>query len=281
MLREQAKAKINLDLHVLGKRADGYHDLLSEVAFAELADVLEFSRADTITLHVDGEFADASGSLGDNLVLKAANALNAYAGTHHGASIRLTKNIPVGAGLGGGSADAAATLRGLNRLWKLNLPMAALEAIALPLGADVPMCLHSVNLTAEGVGERLTVHQGRAGPVSVWLVIVFPRVQLATVEVFRRYERDPLAPVPVGHVRPLFNDLEYTARKLCPAIGEVLAALGTVASSDEERHQPRMSGSGTSCFMMLRDESEARNVARTLQQQHHYWWIQATRMGSI
>lgn len=268
MLREQARAKVNLDLHILGRRADGYHNLLSYVVFPELADALSFAPASTLSLGVQGEFADLTGMAEDNLVLRAAKALNAHAGSDHGAAITLEKNIPVGAGLGGGSADAAATLRGLNRLWDLQLGMDALVRIGATLGADVPMCLYSSPLRAEGVGTDITLLEPSDN--RRWMVLVYPRVKLDTAAVFKAWQRDPNEEVPTGHVLPLKNDLQRAAIALCPPIQHMLEALQPYT---EGHVGPRMSGSGTCCFLMFDEHAAAQACAARMAEDYPQWWV--------
>lgn len=275
MLSELARAKVNLDLHVLGKRADGYHTLLSYVTFPELADELTFVAADTLKLTVTGEFAALSGTTENNLVLRAARALNAFVSGQHGAHMTLVKNIPVGAGLGGGSADAAATLRGLNRLWGLGLGMDELVRIGVTLGADVPMCLYSSPLRAEGIGEELTLLE--PAPHPRWFVLVYPQVKLDTASVFKVWQRDPNEEIPDGHVLPLKNDLQPAAIALCPAIQEVLDALKPYATGHVG---PRMSGSGTSCFQLFYDEAEAQACAAQMAQRYPQWWVKLTEIAA-
>lgn len=275
-LEERARAKINRDLRVVRKRADGYHELISEVCFAELGDALHFAPAETLTLTIDGEFAGDCGKEETNLVIKAARALQKHGGCNHGAAIHVTKNIPVGAGLGGGSADAAATLRGLNRLWNLQLPMETLQHVALSLGADVPMCLHSVPLRAAGIGEKITLHPPRVPAQMQWLLLVFPRVTLATAQVFQAY-LPTQAHGDTNSANGLHgNDLQTTAQRLCPAIEAVLTALRQFATNGAQ-HLPCMSGSGTACFLMVGDEARAHAAAAQLAQHHPNWWVRATR----
>lgn len=268
MHREQARAKVNLDLHILSKRPDGYHNLLTYVAFPELADELTFHDADTLELHVSGAFASLAGDNADNLVLRAARALQAHAGVSRGARIELVKHIPVGAGLGGGSADAAATLRGLNRLWGLQLGMDALQGIALTLGADVPMCLYSSPLRAEGIGEQLTLLA--PAPNLRWIVLVYPNVKLETAKVFAAWQRDLHEKAPDGHVLPLKNDLQPAAIALCPVIGAVLGALQAHTTGYAP---PRMSGSGTCCFHIFDEEEDAQRCASQLATDYPQWWV--------
>src|SRR5690242_2983601 len=178
---ETARAKVNLWLNVVGRRDDGYHLLHSLVAFADLGDTLEIAPAEDFSLVIDGLGAAALSADPDNLVLKAARLLAAETGVRAGAAFRLTKRIPMAAGLGGGSADAAAALRGLVRLWRLDLPSARLSDLAARLGADVPMCLHQLPCIASGVGEKLDPAPPLPG---CGLLLVNAGVPLSTPEVF-------------------------------------------------------------------------------------------------
>lgn len=275
MQRELARAKVNLDLHVLSKRPDGYHNLLSYVAFPELADELSFQDADSLMLQVTGEFASLAGDHNNNLVLRAARALQAHANVGYGARIELVKHIPVGAGLGGGSADAAATLRGLNRLWNLQLSMDALHSIGLALGADVPMCLYSSPVRAEGVGDALTLLEPASHPY--WFVLVYPHVKLETAKVFAAWKRNPEEEVPDGHALPLKNDLQPAAIALCPVIRDVLEALDAFSTGHE---RPRMTGSGSCCFHIFYDETQAQTCAARLAQDHPQWWVSLSKASA-
>ncbi len=176
-----APAKINLYLHITGKHADGYHLLDSLMVFTDIADAITAEKADAITLRVSGEFADNSGDISDNIVIKAARALADSAGVKAGASISLQKNIPVGAGLGGGSSDAAATLRLLNTLWGINYSDEKLAQIGLTLGADVPFCLYGRPAFVSGIGEVI----GAAPDLpQFWILLANPRKVLSTKDVF-------------------------------------------------------------------------------------------------
>lgn len=281
---EDAWAKINLTLQVTGRRDDGYHELNSLVAFAGVGDRLRFAPRgdDRITLNVEGPFAAAlsgeGGAAGDdNLVLRAGMALAAEAGIERGAAITLTKNLPVASGIGGGSADAAAALRGLSRLWDLSLPPAELEKLALTLGADVPVCLRGAPVVMSGIGEHLE-------PVPalppLWLVLVNPGVAVATAAVFAGREgafseaAEPLLP-PIGlaplmdwlAVRP--NDLQPPACRLAPAVVEVLAAFDDLDAC----LLARMSGSGATCFGIFESEEAANAAAESLTLRHSEWWV--------
>lgn len=180
----EARAKINWALEITGRRADGYHLLDGVMQPLALSDTLLIQEADTLSLTIEGA-ALSSGE--DNLVLRSARALQAYTNTHKGAKIHLVKRIPMGAGLGGGSADAAAVLKGLNAFWQLNLPMDALLSIGVKLGADIPFCLLDAPMRAQGIGEILTpVPCGRIFP----LVLIQPCEGLSTKEIFTAYHQE-------------------------------------------------------------------------------------------
>ncbi len=280
-LRLRARAKVNLYLHVTGKRADGYHELDSLMVFPDLGDALCLERAAELSLEVSGPFAAALEAEGPgNLVLRAAQALSALAGGGHGARIRLTKNLPIAAGIGGGSADAAAALRGLVRLWKLDLPEAKLRSLALELGADVPPCLESRPVFARGIGEILTL----APPLPpFWLVLVNPGVALPTAKVFQArcgafseaaaVWGDP--PRDLDDVLDLLhrscNDLERPAIALAPKVAEVLAALRSL----EGCRLARLSGSGATCFGVFAEADPANASAAMLASAHPDWWVAA------
>lgn len=273
----EAPAKVNLTLHVVGKRDDGYHLLDSLVAFAGVGDTLDFSPADTLSLDVTGPTAGQIPTEGENIVLKAARLLAAAAGVSKGAAITLTKRLPVAAGIGGGSADAAAALKGLMRLWNVSLPPEALRALALSIGADVPVCLAGTPMRMMGVGEVL--EPAPALP-SAWLLLVNPMVPLHTPPVFKARtgpfsEAAPLTTTP-GDAKALAealaarrNDLTPPAITIEPVVGEVLAAIAATPGC----LLPRMSGSGATCFGLYAEEAQARTAAARLAVAHPAWWI--------
>jgi 4-diphosphocytidyl-2-C-methyl-D-erythritol kinase len=280
--REVARAKINLALHVTGRRADGYHLLDSLVAFAADGDRLSFERADTDRFTIDGAFGQAlNPDDTSNLVLRARDglrqAINQTGGQSFPVSIHLTKALPIASGIGGGSADAAATLRGLSKLWNVSLPDAQLSELGVSLGADVPMCLLSRACVARGIGEELTPLSLPSLP----LVLVNPMVPVSTPEVFRRLEKRDNPPMQLPHVTDaadwpatiagLRNDLEPAARQIAPSIGEACALLSAAGAT-----VARMSGSGATCFGIFNTESEAMRAAESLVQQKPGWYVQAT-----
>ncbi len=253
-----APAKINLFLHVGDKRADGYHALESLAVFVDVGDELAIAPAEALSLQVDGPFADGLDGEDDNLVLKAARALNATA------RIVLTKNLPVASGVGGGSADAAAVLRGLGA------GRSDLHAIAATLGSDVPVCVDSRAAWMEGRGEILTP----ATVPEMHLVLVNPRLGVSTAAVFRALgARSGLGAARSTALEGTRNDLEAPARALQPAIGEVLDAM---AASPGAR-LARMSGSGATCFGLFDDAEAAARAGKLLSDAHPGWWVRAAR----
>lgn len=278
ILQAIAPAKLNLSLHVLGKRADGYHDLESIVAFAAYGDALSFAPAETLQLRVTGEFADEVGDTDSNLVIRAAQALRAYANETRGAAITLEKRIPVGAGLGGGSSDAATTLQMLRALWGLAVSDVALMDIAETLGADVPMCLHAKPLLAEGRGEIITPLP-YALP-TFYVVLVYPNQPLATKDVFGAYRAEAAPPVTswvtltTANVLPALqrakNTLQHAAVTQCAAVGEILL---TLQSAVQQPDLVRMSGSGSCCFALCDEESRALRLAEDIKKRYPQWWV--------
>lgn len=249
---EPAPAKLNLALHVRGKRPDGRHDIETLFAFCVDGDTLHGEVADGLSLAVEGPFAEALPKEADNLVLRAARALAGRAEVQDGAALTLVKRLPVASGIGGGSADAAAALRLLTRLWRIDPNHAA--AIAPELGADVPACLLSMTARGEGAGDRLElVRDERISGSPV--LLVNPGVALSTGEVFERW--DGVDRGPLGDWRDGRNDLEPAALALAPQIGDVLDWLGARSGAD----LVRMSGSGASCFALFASEAERDRAA--------------------
>lgn len=270
-ISEAAPAKVNLALHLRRRRADGYHDLESVFAFTAFADTLHGRASDHLSLSVEGEFAGPAGQGADNLVLRAAEALRAEAGVAAGAELQLEKRIPVAAGLGGGSADAAAALRLLNRLWHLDWPSARLERLAASLGADVPACVRSQTCLGTGRGEALADWpQSVAGTP---ILLVNPRVPVPTGPVFKAWDQidhggiDPSAPLTA-----LRNDMTAAAIGLAPVIADVLAAL----AAGQGVTLARMSGSGATCLALY--SSAAARDAAARQLAGRGWWLAGTEL---
>jgi 4-diphosphocytidyl-2-C-methyl-D-erythritol kinase len=272
-----AWAKVNLYLHVTGRRPDGYHEVDSLIVFAGIGDRIEISASDRLDLRVSGPLAAAVPQDEQNLGFRAAQALSEACGPAGGARIELEKHLPVAAGLGGGSADAAAVLAGLSEHWHSALPRPSRQEIALGLGADVPVCLYGRPAFVAGIGERLT----RAPPLPpAWLVLVNPGVALATAEVFaarrggfsgpgRWSETLPDLPALADRLAGLSNDLEGPARALAPEIDQALDLIGHVP----EVLLARMSGSGATCFGLFASRDGARNAAAAIGSERPDWWV--------
>jgi 4-diphosphocytidyl-2-C-methyl-D-erythritol kinase len=262
-LAEPAPAKINLALHVRGKLADGRHRVETIFAFCTDGDQLAASPADHLSLQAIGPFASDLDAPQDNLVLKAARTLRETAGVSDGAALILTKNLPVSSGVGGGSADAAATLRLLTRLW--NIDPAHSSAIAPGLGSDVLACLLSMTARGDGAGDELQLVD--AGISGVPILLVNPRAAVSTAEVFSRWPGEDKGPL--GDWRTGRNDLEPIATEMVPLIGAVLAWL----SVQHGVGATRMSGSGATCFALFESEA-ARDAAEMAVPRE--WWKLAT-----
>ncbi|MCG7362042.1 4-(cytidine 5'-diphospho)-2-C-methyl-D-erythritol kinase [Roseomonas sp. ACRSG] len=270
---EAAPAKVNLYLHVTGRRADGYHLLDSLVAFAGAGDRLRLEPAGALSLALEGGEGAALAAEPDNLVLRAARLLAEAAGILASGRLRLEKNLPVASGIGGGSADAAAALRLLDRAWGLGTAPEALAALAARLGADVPVCLECRATRMQGVGEILS-----AAPAmpECGILLANPRLPLPTPAVFRARRGDftPPAVLPSGwadaaamarSLAACRNDLEEAAISLCPPVAEVLAALAALPGC----LLARMSGSGATCFALFPDAGSAESAAAILPEA---WW---------
>ena len=275
VVQRVARAKVNLALHVTGRRADGYHLLDSLVAFADFGDVVSVEAAPSLSLAITGPMGAGLLAGPDNLVLKAAQAMNSPLG----ASITLNKRLPVASGIGGGSADAAATLQALSALWGCELPDAGK---VLALGADVPVCLAGQSCRMAGIGDEIS-------PVvlpAAHLVLVNLGVGLSTASVFGALTRrdtppmPPLEPMPdavaLAHYLHLCrNDLEAPALALVPQIAEVIAAL----CAQDGCLVARMSGSGATCFGLFATATKAERAATALRMRSPVWWVQAAAMA--
>ncbi|MGI9450042.1 MAG: 4-(cytidine 5'-diphospho)-2-C-methyl-D-erythritol kinase [Geminicoccaceae bacterium] len=277
-VRETAKAKVNLDLRVLRRREDGYHDLDSLVVFTDIGDQLAMTPADDLVLSIEGPFADALAYEPDNLILKATRRLASFLGRSPDVRIILEKRLPVASGLGGGSADAAATLRGLIRLWDLPLTIGDLTPLAQSLGADVPVCLGSRPARMTGMGEQLTPFDL---PEPLAMLLINPETPIETPSVFKMLghmsgERATLATSKSSFLEALkasANDLEAPAKCLAPVIGKVLAALADQPGC----HLTRLSGSCATCFGLFQDHRSLADAENRLRADHPDWWMAACR----
>ncbi|HEY1261284.1 MAG TPA: 4-(cytidine 5'-diphospho)-2-C-methyl-D-erythritol kinase [Stellaceae bacterium] len=275
-----APAKVNLYLHLTGRRPDGYHLIDSLVAFADIGDRVSARAADTLSLEVEGPEAMGLAEAGDgNLVLRAARLLAEHAGIETGAALHLAKNLPVAAGIGGGSSDAAATLRVLARLWRLEIGEGTLASLGLRLGADLPACLYGAAAWVGGIGDEIEPAP-ELPPAGI--LLANPRVPLPTVAVFAA-RRGPFgasgrfAPMPpdaAGLASTLAerrNDLTDAAIGLVPEIGAVLAELARLPGA----LITRMSGSGATCFALFAERAEAARGCAILAARRPLWWCAA------
>lgn len=285
MTREFAAAKLNLTLHVGPVRPDGYHPVDSLVVFADWGDRLSFEAADMLSLEISGEGAETLRAEDGNLVLKAAETLAIAAGIDApGARIRLDKAIPLGAGLGGGSADAAAALRGLNRLWGLDWPEDMLAGLGAEIGSDVPACVFSRPLRMRGRGERTEL-------LETWpalpALLVNPRESVSTGRIFALYDtvpraieasetasaetvKDALEAIAAGR-----NDLQPHAVTAAGVVGEVLKALEELPAA----RLVRMTGSGSTCFALFDSKDAADEAGYQIAAGHADWLIQPVMLG--
>jgi 4-diphosphocytidyl-2-C-methyl-D-erythritol kinase len=254
-----AHAKINLSLRIVGKREDGYHLLESLVVFAKYGDLVAAEQASELSIQIIGEFADALAHepLLKNLVWRAALALQAHLPFPKGAKITLTKNLPIGSGIGGGSADAAATLKALCALWKLEIPHKKLMEIGLQLGSDVPVCLYGNPALMSGIGEQIAP---ATAPSAQYIILINPNISLATAEVFSAY--NPSFPNDSG------NDLQPAAIDKLPIIGELLTAI----SKTQNCQLTQMSGSGATCFGLYENKNAAISAMMELKQNYPQMW---------
>lgn len=279
---EDAPAKINLALHVTGQRDDGYHLLDMLVTFTTHGDRLSFTAADADGFTLGGRFAaDLGGEPHSNLVLRARDLLRqaalAQGGHAPAVCIHLEKNLPVASGIGGGSADAAAALRGLQRFWNVRVPADQLARLALQLGADVPMCLESRPLIARGIGEKIE----HAALPRLYLVLANPLKAVSTPQIFRLLTEKNNRPLDLAAgdwmaaVSANRNDLEPPARCLTPEIAEISALLSEIGAG-----LVRMSGSGATCFGIFPSLAAAEAAAQQLHSQRPDWYFQATETVS-
>lgn len=267
-MEETGFAKINLALHVRGREPDGFHRIETIFAFCEDGDRLRVEPDDRIGLRVAGPFAAALGCGEDNLVLRAARALAEQCGVDRGAAITLEKNLPVAAGLGGGSADAGAALRLLPRFWGVTPGPEDLHAIAVGLGADVPACLASRTARGDGRGDRLASWE-EEDVSGTPVLLVNPNVPLSTGAVFRAW--DGVDRGPLTGLEGSRNDLEAPAIDLVPVVAEALAALA-------DAELARMSGSGATCYGLYGTAAARDSAAARIRASHPGWWTLATRL---
>ncbi len=277
---EIARAKINLALHVLGRRADGYHELDSIVAFASIGDELIITKSDVLTLTCEGMFASQVPSGAENIILKAWHHLDKIFAAKNLVlpivHVALTKNLPVASGIGGGSADAAAMLRGLLRLTNQTLSRTEIIALAKALGADVPVCFQEASCQMQGIGEiitPLTIEIPRA------IVLINPLAQCSTASVFTELAlksgQSHLAALDLHSPTDWRNDMTQAAITTQPMITQVIAALKT----EPAFLAARMSGSGATCFGLVSSMAQATAAAARLSVKNPGWWVRAAELG--
>jgi 4-diphosphocytidyl-2-C-methyl-D-erythritol kinase len=286
-----APAKINLFLHLTGRRDDGYHLIESLFVFTQHGDLLRFHEADQLIFDTVGPFsADLSAAnMDDNLVVRAAKAISAYANVECHARIVLEKNLPVASGIGGGSADAAAALVGLNQFWELGLREHDLHLIGQELGADVPACISSKPSFVTGIGECLS---SVTLPENAGIVIVNPLKPVSTAEIFNKFSDfrslNGLPPFerPISNMNKVIEDwdalnhlttnsLQGVAELLCPDIDEMVSFL----NHNSQAKIVRMSGSGASVFSLYHDKLAAQAAARHVQERAPDWWVMADEIA--
>ncbi|HVZ99054.1 MAG TPA: 4-(cytidine 5'-diphospho)-2-C-methyl-D-erythritol kinase [Caulobacterales bacterium] len=284
-VRVFAPAKINLTLEVGPPRADGRHPLQSAVAFADVGDWVEAAPAAELSLSMSGPFGDALAADADNLVLRAARALCDAVGSSLGARLRLEKHLPVASGIGGGSSDAAAALKALNQIWRLELSEPQLAAVARDLGADAPVCVRARAAWMTETGETFAP----MGAPPLHAVLANPLLPLPTADVYRQFDRLGVAPPltprraplwrdlgeAVAAVRAMGNHLEAPARALMPEIGDVMSSL----AADKRALHVAISGSGATVFALCADRSAADALAADIAESRADWWVRAARLG--
>ncbi|HFC05211.1 MAG TPA: 4-(cytidine 5'-diphospho)-2-C-methyl-D-erythritol kinase [Rhizobiales bacterium] len=285
---ETARAKINLSLHITGKRPDGYHLLDSLVVFADVSDTLEIGPAASTSLEISGPFGENLPVSNDNLVLQAFMALGKLTGDPlPPTSFALSKNLPVASGIGGGSADAGAALRGLISLWDLKVNDAELKEIALEIGADVPVCYAGKSCLMSGIGENLDeISHIPEMPA----VLVNPGIAVSTAEIFSTldvdsgsFAFDSLPELPTSKSLANWldwidftrNDLEEAAISAMPMIVDVIAELEKTRNCQVTR----MSGSGATCFGLYYTRADADEAAREIAANHPEWWVTSTTLA--
>ncbi|MDC0196661.1 4-(cytidine 5'-diphospho)-2-C-methyl-D-erythritol kinase [Gammaproteobacteria bacterium] len=279
-----APAKINLYLHITAKRNDGYHLIESLVVFADCGDKVSVAPSDKLKLTIEGPFSEDLTSNQDNLVIKAAVLLAKFAGIKPKANIVLTKELPVASGIGGGSADAAATLHALTELWGISISSKNLHILAKQLGSDVPVCLTAGTSIITGIGENIM-------PVTklpkLWAILVNPRIPVSTAEVFANYHNEFSIPQPftansqsaqelASSLSKYRNDLTSAALRVAPKIKDVLSAV----EATQNQLLTRLSGSGATCFALFKTKSAAISATKSLRAQYPVWWVKTISVYS-
>ncbi len=271
-LRGTTQAKLNLSLTVTGKRADGYHELHSIVAFCDVGDAIEVYEADKMQLTVSGEHSDLL-STPDNLMLRAAQLLKDYTGIKKNAHLTLDKHLPIASGIGGGSGDAALTLQLLNQLWQCHLPLKVLSQLGLKLGADVPVCLHNQACIMKGIGEDITP---LAPLPSLYALLVNPLKSIETRDIFSKitpkdYQQEPevITAITQDSLRFMHNILQQPTSIACPEIPSIISAL----QNTNDPICTRMSGSGATCFALYTTQEDVKKAQKTIKTTFPNYWV--------
>jgi 4-diphosphocytidyl-2-C-methyl-D-erythritol kinase len=255
------------------RREDGYHDIETLFAFARHGDQLQASLSNTLDLTIDGPFGSGLSADDDNLVMQAANRLRAHFSITDGASIRLTKNLPIASGIGGGSADAAAAARLLNRLWDIQASEQEIADILAPLGADIPACVFSRTSFGSGTGTALILRDDSNVPAR-HLLLINPLQSVSTAAIFKAWDGQDKGPVARGDIWKATlsgrNDLEPIAAAICPAITDILNILARANPA-----MVRMSGSGATCFALF---NEAKDLDAAKANLDPRWWSMGTEL---
>lgn len=271
-----APAKINSFLHITGKRPDGYHTLQSHILFADYGDDILIEENEGYDLIINGEFSNGLG-IENNLITKAVHALCAALDKQPSLKITLTKNIPVGAGLGGGSSDIAVTVKALLKLWNVSITAEKRDSLLLSLGADVPACFHGKSCLVEGIGE----HIRGISCAPLHAVLIFPNHACATKSIFENFKNyfSETIQIPteinLDFIKQQQNDLTNSAIDTAPIIKDVL----NILSQQNAITLNRMSGSGSSCFGICKTREEAEKIEAIIRQTHPNLWLKAVSLA--
>lgn len=272
---ETAYTKVNLALHILAQRDDGYHDIDTIFAFLRDGDELTIQNSNILSLSVTGPFGDEiDGSIDDNLIMKTAKLLRDHCKTTKGAALHLHKNLPIASGIGGGSADAAAAARLLNRHWRLGLNIVQLAKLLIPLGADVPACVMSETCRGEGIGTKLHILTDQIALSGMPVLLINPMVSVSTGPIFDAWDKQSSGALQMdlGYlISEAGNDMQRSAISLFPQIQDVIDALGS-----KNPIMVRMSGSGATCFAIFECEADRDKAKCEIQKCHPNWWFLAS-----
>lgn len=274
---EKAYTKVNLALHILGRRDDGYHDIDTVFAFLCDGDELNVGQSDRLSLTIDGPFSgDIDVPPDDNLVMKTATLLSNHFEIDDGAALHLRKNLPIASGIGGGSADAAATARLLNRYWQLGLSPSQLARLIAPLGADIPACVISQTCRGEGIGTKLDILDNELDLSEMPVLLINPMVSVSTGPIFDAWDGQSggILKTDLEYLtHQARNDMQRSAVSLFPQIQDVIEAL-------QSMHPviTRMSGSGATCFAIFANKEDRDNAKQTIERRFPNWWFLASEL---